>query len=334
MNLYTMKLKRTTLFASATIAVGIITPVANADSKVKLKHNDIYSVKITKIKHVNGAWEISGTTKAPNDTKIMAYNPKNASKKNLSTSTFSSLSWSTVSKHKFKVDINALDVSNNNIVHPGRKYKVAIMGITNYDQDPLYSVIPNKILKAYHKRFNYQVLPMPSGFAHKVNSIKKSNDEYQSSRELNSSSFSEPVAQSSSTEISSASSDAASTSNVKNSKLNKFTNRISNGGGDYDMRAKTKVDGNNLTVYKINGYRMYENSKGYYAYILQQAQKLDIQDYFDSITLDSEFDKYQFTSDALRQMDANSVVNANDDLDFNNNWDTNIEPLGSHIKKY
>ena len=328
-----MKLKRTTLFASATIAVGIITPVANADSKVKLKHNDIYSVKITKIKHVNGAWEISGTTKAPKDTKIMAYDPKNSSKKNLSTSTFSSLSWSTVSKHKFKVDINVLDVSNNNIVHPGRKYKVAIMGITNYDQDPLYSVIPNQISKAYHKHFNYQVLPMSSGFANKVNAIKKSNDEYQYSRELDSSSFSEPVSQNSSTEISSVSSDATSTSNVKNSKLNRFTSRISNGGGDYDMRAKTKVDGNNLIVYKINGYRMYENSEGYYAYILQQAQKLDIQDYFDSITLDSEFDKYQFTSDDLRQMDINSVINTNNNSDFNDLWYTNVESLGSHTKK-
>lgn len=160
------------LFSSLFIA-------ACSSKSTKSGDRTIYSTKITKVRSTSdGDWIVSGTTSAPDGTKIIAVSATSSDKENAS-ATSDSDKWPKAKNGKFKMHVDAITAVDGTTYKKGKKVKVDIMGISNYKKDN-DSEIPSEIIKNFKKNFQADTLTLTSKQVSYINSLDDYEDDYDS----------------------------------------------------------------------------------------------------------------------------------------------------------
>lgn len=130
---------------------------SNGDNKpASASDRNVYEVKISDVKvNDNADWLISGTTIAPDDTRIMVTPTKSSRNYGENIGVASSEGeLATVENGKFKVYANYSNLTDQNELKPGQKVKATIFAIGgNTKKDETYYIEP-AALKVARKKFN------------------------------------------------------------------------------------------------------------------------------------------------------------------------------------
>jgi hypothetical protein len=148
---------------------------ACSSGKVKSGNQTIYSTKITKIKATSdGDWIVSGSTSAPDGTKIIAVSATSSYKENAS-ATSDPYKWPKAKNGKFKMHVDAITAVDGTAYKKGKKVKVDIMGLSNYKKNN-NSEVPSKIIKDFKKSFEAYTLTLTAKQVSYINSLDDDSD--------------------------------------------------------------------------------------------------------------------------------------------------------------
>lgn len=116
----------------------------------KVGNREIYKTNIEKISHSDtGDWILSGTTEAPDDSKILVTTYDKESMdygSNGSESTKSPASFAIIQDGKFKVPVDPIELTDSNDQKAGKKTKLLIFAVANYNKKWESAIIPKNIV--------------------------------------------------------------------------------------------------------------------------------------------------------------------------------------------
>lgn len=137
----------------------------------KVSNRKIYKTNIEKVSHSDtGNWILSGTTDAPDDSKILVTTYDKESMdygSNGSESTKSPASFAIVQDGKFKVSVDPIGLTDSNDQKAGKKTKLLIFAVANYNKKWESAIIPKNIVNKARESQKPETV-----------SISKSQEEY------------------------------------------------------------------------------------------------------------------------------------------------------------
>lgn len=236
-------------FALGSIAIIAIfmTGCSNKDQHVISGDYGIYEVKVTKTTtDENGDWIVSGTTNAPDGSKIIATND---SDDDLTTNEADDGygDWSKAKNGKFKATIDSVsfvDTSNSKV---GKQVKIALFAIENYHKG-VSDDLSSSIIKDFNDNYKPTTLSLSKSQVKYLKSLDEDDDESDSSSidDNDNNSASASVAKSESED---------SISNIDETSSNDSRNH-----GDLETSQQGSIIGNSRTMIyhtpEQHGYRM------------------------------------------------------------------------------
>ncbi|MFT9412157.1 hypothetical protein [Liquorilactobacillus hordei] len=261
----------------------------------KVGSHKIYTTKVNKIKeNETHDWVLSGTTKAPNGTKIIV-TPSDSDSINygeVAAESTAGASWAKVKNGKFTVVVNPLVLTVDK-EKAGKKIKAEVFAISNYNKSWTSSSVSKKIVSAAKKNSKAISLTISS----KQEKYYKSLNSESSSDSSDSSSTSSSSSSSSSDDLSSYNTGitydqlARTPKQYKGQKVT-FTGevvQVLEDSGYTELRLAVNGDSNNIILVDmknkiLNGSRVLENdlvtiygeSYGLVSYKSTQGEKITI----------------------------------------------------------
>lgn len=161
---------RKQLIGIGVVAFSSLVLVACGQKSVQSGNHTIYDTEITSTKAISGGdWLVSGTTNAPDGTKIMATTTEKSTKYNQS-STSNIDAWPKAKNGKFKIHVSAIGTIKGSTYKAGQKAKIAIMGITKYNKSN-DDEVSSKIVSDFKKDFDVTTLTVSAKQARYINNL-------------------------------------------------------------------------------------------------------------------------------------------------------------------
>ena len=238
-------------FALGSIAIIAIFMMgcSNKDQHVISGDYGIYEVKVTKITtDGNGDWIVSGTTNAPDGSKIIATNDSND---DLTTNEADDGygDWSKAKNGKFKATINSVSLVDTNNPKVGKQVKMALFAIKNYHKG-VSDDLSSSVIKDFNDNYKPTTLSLSKSQVKYLKSLDEDDDESDSSSidDNDNNSASASVAKSESED------------SISNINIDETSSDGSRNHGDLETSQQGSIIGNSRTMIyhtpEQHGYRM------------------------------------------------------------------------------
>ncbi|MFT8609960.1 MAG: hypothetical protein ABF690_10100 [Liquorilactobacillus nagelii] len=153
------------------------------NSSVQTGNHKLYSVKVNKVaENDTHDWVLSGTSKAPNGTKIIVTpsNPESLDYGEVGAESKARASWAKVEDGKFTVLVDPVEIIDGKETQ-GQKVKASVFAISKYNKPWTHAQISKKIVSTARKNFQPKTLTVSSGQAHYYASLDKDSSSSSSS---------------------------------------------------------------------------------------------------------------------------------------------------------
>jgi len=155
----------------------------------KVGNQEIYKTNIKKVSHNDmGDWVLSGTTNAPEDSKVLVTVYDKESDEygaNGSESAKSPATLAIVQDGKFKVNVNPVILTDRVDQKIGGKTKLLVFAVKNYNRKWVEPTIPKNIVNNARKSLNPKTVSMSKSQNTYIKNLNKNNSKSKTSKATN-----------------------------------------------------------------------------------------------------------------------------------------------------